>query len=309
MSVSTRDRVDYWWAACASGSFGEPSASGLVRRVRDGHALFTGHVSAAAATPAGVATSSRHEVFERIGSGRSFPREQSRRKAPGGRKPPGPWPVKPRLEPLRKEQHHPKKQVRRGRLRCARGPVPTGRRARRRGIRRRGFAAAVPSPRRVRKAQSPRRAESGLRRSSGRARGVFWLQKSTSGAWPIPPDGGRSSLSSFIGASGERASEAGSRRQSCENGGGLPSRPGTGGLCVYEAIRGQAACHGRVEGALVEGRRPGSRRQLSLTRRRAEAGLAHGAGWLGETREVDAGNGGDRMGATRNGEARKGEPG
>jgi hypothetical protein len=185
MSASTRDRVRYWWTACESGSFDEPSASGLVRRVRDGHALFTGHVSAAAATPAGVATSSRHEVFERIGSGRSFPREQSRRKAPGGRKPPGPWPVKPRLERLRKEQHHPKKQVRRGRLRCARGPVPTGQRARRRGTRRRGFAAAVSSPRRVRKAQSPRRAESGLRRSSGRARGVFWLQKSTSGAWPF----------------------------------------------------------------------------------------------------------------------------
>lgn len=143
-------------------------------------------------------------------------------------------------------------------------------------------------PGRVRRAQSPRRAESGFGRSSGRARGVFWLQKSTSGAWPIPPDGGRSSLSSFTGARGERASEAGSRRQSCENGGGFLSRPGTSGLCVCGAIRERAARDGRVEGALVEGRRPGSRRQPSLTRRRAEVSLAHGAGWLGETREAQA---------------------
>jgi hypothetical protein len=192
--------------------------------------------------------------------------------------------VKPRLEPLRKEQHHPKKRVRRGLFRCARGPVPTGPRARRKRPRRRGVAAAVTSPRRVRRAQSPRRAESGFGRSSGRARGVFWLQKSTSGAWPIPPDGGRSSLSSLTGVSGERASEAGSRRQSCENGGGLPSRPGTSGLCVYGAIRERPARDDRVEGALVEGRRPGPWRQPSLTRRRAEADLVCDAGWLGEAR-------------------------
>jgi len=274
--------------ARASGSFDEPSASGLVRRVRDGHARFTAHVSAAAASPAGVATSSRHEVFERIGSGRSFRREQSRRRAPGGRKPPGPWPVKPRLEPFRKEGHHPKKQVRRELIVVLEVPFQRGVGRNERLSPTRGCSGGLVPPGRARKAQSPRRAESGFGRSSGRARGVFWLQKSTSGAWPIPPDGGRSSLSSFTGARGERASEAGSWRQSCENGGGLPSRPGTSGFRACEAIRGRVNRDGRVEGALVEGRRPGSRRQSSLTRRRAEAGLAHGAGRLGETREARA---------------------
>jgi hypothetical protein len=118
----------------------------------------------------------------------------------------------------------------------------------------------------------------------------------------IPPDGGRSSLSSFTGAKGERASEAGSRRQSCENGGGLPSRPGWAcGTFTEQFVSGRQAR--RVEGALVEGRRPGSWRLPSLTRRRAEAGLARGARWLGELERRKP------LGGTRNGEARKGEPG
>jgi hypothetical protein len=79
---------------------------------------------------------------------------------------------------------------------------------------------------------------------------------------------------------GERASEAGSRRQSCENGGGLPSRPGQ----RVVRLRSNSWASGkrdRVEGALVEGRRPGSWKQPSLTRRRAETGLVFGAiGWV-----------------------------
>jgi hypothetical protein len=252
---------DHRWASRESGSFGEPSASGLVRRVRDGHARFTAHLSAAKAPPAIVAASSRHEVLERIGSGRSFRREQSRRRAPGGRKPPGPWPVKPRLEPFRKEWNHPKPQVRRGLSWRARGPVPTGPRARRGSIRRRGVAAAVSSPftgRRARRAQSPRRAERGSGdravvlaecfdcRSRRAALGPFRL---TAAGLALP----------LSGAMGERASEAGSRRQSCENGGGLPSRPGTAGCAFAEQfVSGQHATagwreHSSMEGVLVRG--------------------------------------------------------
>jgi len=243
-------------------------------------------VSAAAASPAGVATSSRHEVSERIGSGRSLGREQSRRRAPGGRKPPGPWPVKPRLEPFRKERHHPKKQVRREII-GVRGPVPTGLRARAFG-RDEGHSttrdcSGVPPPRRVREAQSPRRANRG---SGDRAvvlaecfgcrsrRAALGPLRLTAAGLASPP----------MERWGERASEAGSRRQSCENGGGFPSRPGASGPCVHGAIRGRAAREDRVEGALVEGRRPGPWRQPSLTRRRAEADLVCGAGWLGEAR-------------------------
>jgi len=170
-------------------------------------------------------------------------------------------------------------------------------------IRRRGVAAAV-SPSKAGPqstvSQTSRIGAQAIERSCSRSVLVAEVDERR---LAIPPDGGRSSLSSFTGARGERASEAGSRRQSCENGGGLLSRPGTSGLCVCGAIRERAARDGRVEGALVEGRRPGSRRQSSLTRRRAEAGLAHGAGWLGETREAQA-----KWVSPEQPRSRKGEP-
>jgi hypothetical protein len=60
-------------------------ASGVCRWARNGCSKACVHPTAPA-SPADVVTSSRQEVFERIGSGRSFCREQSRRRAPGERK-------------------------------------------------------------------------------------------------------------------------------------------------------------------------------------------------------------------------------
>jgi len=92
--------------ARAAGAGGTAPRERVVRRTREsGLARWARHGRSCANTCAQrrrplqpvIATSSRHEVSEPIGSGRSFRCEQSRRKAPGGRKPPGPWPVKPRL--------------------------------------------------------------------------------------------------------------------------------------------------------------------------------------------------------------------
>jgi hypothetical protein len=83
----------------------------------------------------------------------------------------------------------------------------------------------------------PRRADEGFRRSRGRARGVDWLQKSTSGARPSRFTACGSSLSSTL----HRESE---RRNSVE---------------------------------FVDGRHPGSGKRPSLTTRHAEADLARDA--------------------------------
>jgi hypothetical protein len=58
------------------------------------------------------------------------------------------------------------------------------------------------------------RRDTGLRRSSGRARGLLWLQKSTSSAWSRPQGRGSSPLARTLTRArsvGEMALEAGSR--------------------------------------------------------------------------------------------------
>jgi hypothetical protein len=80
---------------------------------------------------------------------------------------------------------------------------------------------------------------------------------------------------------GEGASEAGSRRQSRENGGGLASIPEGG------------ASRPAGEWALVEGRRPGSEEAVVFDEKAAEAGLVAPPGRFGRKAE-EAGRGCDR---------------
>ena len=113
---------------------------------------------------------------------------------------PGPWPVKPRL----------------GLRRFVPGLLIRGERG-----------ATPPGPQT--RGQPPGR-RPGIEGSAARARGLFWLQKSTSGAWPKRKRKGSSSPALEGKPPGctrsERAPEAGSRRRSRENGGGL-SQEGT----------------------------------------------------------------------------------
>jgi len=80
---------------------------------------------------------------------------------------------------------------------------------------------------------------------------------------------------------GEGTSEAGSRRQSRENGGGLASIPEGG------------ASRPAGEWALVEGRRPGSEKAVVFDEKAVEAGLAASPGGFGRKAE-EAGRGRDR---------------
>jgi hypothetical protein len=93
----------------------------------------------------------------------------------------------------------------------------------------------------------------GVRTTQRSCSRMVWLQKSTSGVWPALKGAGlASSALEFIDvrARGERAPEAGSRRQSRENGDRLLVIP----------------CASGVEGALVDGRRPGVWTASPLTR-------------------------------------------
>jgi len=109
--------------------------------------------------------------------------------------------------------------------------------------------------------------ETGLRRSGGRARGLCWLQKSTSGAWSRPKGHGSSPLAHTrkrASAEGEAAPEAGSRwrkpRAREQRYRWRAPRDPT------RTARKRGARPG--EGALGDGRRPGPTKPASLTRRR-----------------------------------------
>jgi hypothetical protein len=79
----------------------------------------------------------------------------------------------------------------------------------------------------------------GLRRSSGRACGSYRLQKSTSGVWRRRRTGDEpvaaSRLAGLLSKAGERTSEAGSRRQSLETGGGLRAAKAERGIRRWKA--------------------------------------------------------------------------
>jgi len=127
----------------------------------------------APASPADVVTSSRQEVFERIGSGRSFCREQSRRRAPGERK---------LVRSLALETSAGL---------APQGASPPGKRVRRRWSRRRfgncfgrarvvsgrptfnELARAVTAPQAGTQSARSGLRGTGFRRSSGRARGLY----------------------------------------------------------------------------------------------------------------------------------------
>ena len=96
----------------------------------------------------------------------------------------------------------------------------------------------------------------GLHRSSGRACGSYRLQKSTSGVWRQRRTGDESvavsRLAGLLSKAGERASEAGSRRQSLEIGGGLRAAKAERGIRRRKAPG--ASCPGAIVDAIGPGR-------------------------------------------------------
>ena len=96
----------------------------------------------------------------------------------------------------------------------------------------------------------------GLHRSSGRACGSYRLQKSTSGVWRQRRTGDESvavsRLAGLLSKAGERASEAGSRRQSLEIGGGLRAAKAGRGTRRWKAPG--ASCPGAIVDAIGPGR-------------------------------------------------------
>jgi hypothetical protein len=111
-----------------------------------------------------------------------------------------------------------------------------------------------------------------LRRSGGRARGLCWLQKSTSGAWSRPKGHGSSSLAHTrkrASAEGEAAPEAGSRwrkprAREQRHRWRAPRDP-------TRSARKRGARPG--EGALGDGRRPGRAKAAVFDETTGEPGL------------------------------------
>jgi len=97
----------------------------------------------------------------------------------------------------------------------------------------------------------------GYRRSSGRARGSYRLQKSTSGARRRRRVGDEptavSRLAGLRSEAGERASEAGSRRPSLEIGGGFRLRASGARSTRRSKVPG-ASCPGSIVDAVGHGR-------------------------------------------------------
>jgi hypothetical protein len=115
--------------------------------------------------------------------------------------------------------------------------------------------------------------EAGIGRSCGCARGLWWLQKSTSGAWSRPKGPGSSPLAHTFrraSAEGETAPEAGSRwrkprAREQRHRWRAPRDP-------TRTARKRGTRPG--EGALGDGRRPGSPEAAVFDETAAEAGLA-----------------------------------
>jgi hypothetical protein len=177
-SLSSAERLAQ--AGRAAG-FAKAGFARWARNRRSYHVRLTG-----LASPATLVTSSRQEVSEPIGSGRSFRREQSRRRVPEGRKPIRSLARETSVGVASQGANPPGKRVR-WRVGQARGGFCFGR-ARVVSDRPlpRGLHQRCPSPRRgaVNCALFKTRG-TGFRRASGRARGWCGVQKSTSGAWPF----------------------------------------------------------------------------------------------------------------------------
>jgi len=98
--------------------------------------------------------------------------------------------------------------------------------------------------------------ETGIRRSCGRARGLWWLQKSTSGAWSRPKGHGSSSLapSGAPGANGRRKPGRGGESHehaSSDTGGGLLVIPRAE---RESGTRDRGREHSAMEGVLAQRR-------------------------------------------------------
>jgi len=99
--------------------------------------------------------------------------------------------------------------------------------------------------------------ETGIRRSCGRARGLWWLQKSTSGAWSRPKGHGSSSQAPFAGAPGAKGRRKPGRggesheHASSDTGGGLLVIP-----CAEResGMRDRGREHSAMEGVLAQRR-------------------------------------------------------
>lgn len=149
--------------------------------------------------------------------------------------------------------------------RLARGHGPTATRKQRRRVER----ATRASARWLRSFAPGTR----LRRSGGRARGLCWLQKSTSGAWSRPKGHGSSPLAHArrrASAEGEAAPEAGSRwrkprAREQRYRWRAPRDP-------MRSARKRGARPG--EGALGDGRRPGPAKAAVFDETTGERGLA-----------------------------------
>jgi len=146
----------------------------------------------------------RREVSERIGLGKNSLRDRLQRRRPkrGGLRQEGrPWPVNTRLVAVRAGATT---RARCGGCHCHVRLWPSV------PVRPASLAEAGPASGARERTLGLR--NTGIRRSCGRARGLWWLQKSTSGAWSRPRGHGSSSLAPLRGSTGgERAPEAGSR--------------------------------------------------------------------------------------------------
>jgi len=116
--------------------------------------------------------------------------------------------------------------------------------------------------------------ETGLRRSRGRARGLCWLQKSTSSAWSGRKVMGLAPwLHTFARAAAQGVKARWKPGRGGESHEHASSDTGGGLLEIPRVLRESAACdrgreHSAMEGVLVRRKPP------SLTRRRKKAGLA-----------------------------------